>query len=232
VSSSYSVSSSQAQSASYYQETDPIFVEKSASLATTGSNTFTGPQIITDVDNPGTFVSMSYNQIEVDEGGKYSRLNSGGILTKKILPESNTTASIQYGHSDIVAEITDLNEAVVARTIISFSQSIHDPDNLIENNIKFKPQKSFPDCKYKYPLRFDFYLPEYNSCVEFNGLQHYEPIDFFGGDDGFKLSQIRDKIKKEYCDNNNIPLIIIRYDEDDIINSLNNHLKSYIPYHP
>lgn len=102
---------------------------------------------------------------------------------------------------------------------------------LKENNIKFKQQKSFPDCKYKYPLRFDFYLPEYNCCIEFNGIQHYEPSEFFGGVDAFELNQIRDKIKKEYCDNNNIPLIIIRYDEDDIINSLNNHLKSYIPYH-
>jgi hypothetical protein len=96
---------------------------------------------------------------------------------------------------------------------------------LIENNIKFKQQKSFPDCKYKNPLRFDFYLPEYNCCIEFNGIQHYEPSEFFGGVDAFELNQIRDKIKKEYCDNNNIPLIIIRYDEDDIINSLNNHLK-------
>jgi len=45
--SSWAVSASQAVSSSYYQETDPVFVAKSASLATTGSNTFTGTRIIT-----------------------------------------------------------------------------------------------------------------------------------------------------------------------------------------
>ena len=43
---SWADSASQALTASYYQETDPVFVAKSASLATTGSNTFIGNQII------------------------------------------------------------------------------------------------------------------------------------------------------------------------------------------
>jgi hypothetical protein len=47
VSASYSISSSLAETASFYNETDPVFVAKSASLTTTGSNTFIGDQIIT-----------------------------------------------------------------------------------------------------------------------------------------------------------------------------------------
>ncbi len=90
---------------------------------------------------------------------------------------------------------------------------------LNKNNIKFIPQHKFPHCKYKKKLPFDFYLPEHNMCIEYNGLQHYKPISWFGGEDGFIKQQIRDKIKMEYCQNNNIPLIIVKYN-DDIVNKL------------
>lgn len=49
---------------------------------------------------------------------------------------------------------------------------------LKDKNIKYKSQKTFDDCKYKQKLQFDFYLPEYNLCIEYNGIQHYIPIDF------------------------------------------------------
>jgi len=60
-------------------------------------------------------------------------------------------------------------------------------------------------------------LPDYNICIEFNGKQHYEPITFFGGEEGLKKQIIRDKIKTQYCDKNNIKLFIIKYDENLII---------------
>lgn len=67
---------------------------------------------------------------------------------------------------------------------------------------------------------YDFYLPDYNIIIEFNGLQHYKPIKFFGGQEGFNYIQERDKIKKRYCLDNNINLLIISY-KDDIIYKLN-----------
>lgn len=84
---------------------------------------------------------------------------------------------------------------------------------LVKNNINFITQYRFINCKNKRTLPFDFYLPDYNTCIEFNGRQHYLPIDYFGGYDELLNTQKRDKIKKEYCRNNNIPLIIIKYDE-------------------
>lgn len=87
------------------------------------------------------------------------------------------------------------------------------------NNIKYVPQHKFYDCKNILPLPFDFYLPEQNLCVEYNGLQHYKMVEHFGGEEGFNQRQINDKIKMEYCKNNNIPLIIIKYN-DDINNKL------------
>ena len=85
---------------------------------------------------------------------------------------------------------------------------------LKKEKIKFKKQYKFDDCRNILPLPFDFYLLEYNMCIEFNGKQHYEPIEMFGGEKMFISQQKRDEIKKEYCKQNNIPLIIIKYDED------------------
>lgn len=63
-------------------------------------------------------------------------------------------------------------------------------------------------------IHFDFYLPEENICIEFDGEQHFRPIDYFGGENTFKLTQKRDKIKNKYCKNNNIKLLRIKYDEN------------------
>jgi hypothetical protein len=85
---------------------------------------------------------------------------------------------------------------------------------LTVNGINFHSQYSFSDCKNKNVLPFDFYLPDFNTCIEFNGIQHYKPIKYFGGMDKFKQQQINDKIKKDYCISNSIKLLIIRYNEN------------------
>lgn len=91
---------------------------------------------------------------------------------------------------------------------------------LNKNNILFIPQHSFNECKNILPLLFDFYLPEYNICVEFNGRQHYESISHFGGEQQLLKQQKNDKIKMEYCNKNNIPLIIIKYDDKNLEDKL------------
>lgn len=85
---------------------------------------------------------------------------------------------------------------------------------LDDNNIEYESQYRFEDCRNKYPLPFDFYLPQHNICIEYNGRQHYESIDFFGGEDAFKIRQQHDKIKKNYCQSNDIDLLCISYQQD------------------
>lgn len=87
---------------------------------------------------------------------------------------------------------------------------------LISKNIKFIPQHRFDDCKNTLPLPFDFYLPEHNTCIEYNGIQHYKPVDKFGGEESFIIQQKCDKIKKDFCCINSINLIIIKFDDDVI----------------
>lgn len=87
-------------------------------------------------------------------------------------------------------------------------------------SIDFIPQKSFPDCKYKNVLSFDFYLPKYKMCIEFQGIQHFRPIGFGSKDiqktnNTFLESIHRDYIKYDYCKNKNIKLIYINFFEKD-----------------
>ena len=87
---------------------------------------------------------------------------------------------------------------------------------LIKNEILHVSQKTFPECRGKrYPLRFDFYLPEFNTCIEFDGEQHYYKYPYFVKD--LKLIELKftenklyDKIKDNYCLKNDIKLIRIR----------------------
>ena len=54
---------------------------------------------------------------------------------------------------------------------------------LDKNNIKYESQKRFKDLKDKTYLSYDFYLPNYNMLIEYQGKQHYEECNYFGGRD-------------------------------------------------
>lgn len=82
------------------------------------------------------------------------------------------------------------------------------------HNILFIPQYHIDECRDKRSLPFDFYLSEFNAMIEYDGIQHFKPIDHFGGESALKETVKHDKIKNNYCKNNNIPLLRIRYDED------------------
>jgi hypothetical protein len=60
-------------------------------------------------------------------------------------------------------------------------------------------------------LKFDFYLPDYNYCVEYDGELHYQVSRYCGGFDKFVDGIIRDTVKNEYCKKNNVKLIRIPY---------------------
>ncbi|MCK9415301.1 hypothetical protein M0Q97_01430 [Candidatus Dojkabacteria bacterium] len=87
---------------------------------------------------------------------------------------------------------------------------------LQNNDINFIYQKTFKGCKYKNLLKFDFYLPKYNICIEYDGKQHFSSFYKFGGEEILKIQKIKDSIKTKYCNDNNIFLFRINY--DNIIN--------------
>jgi hypothetical protein len=67
------------------------------------------------------------------------------------------------------------------------------------------------------------------TCIEFDGEQHFLPLSFFGGQEALDKLKINDKIKNDYCEDNYINLIRIRYNQiDDINNILYENLKNHI----
>ena len=93
---------------------------------------------------------------------------------------------------------------------------------LEKHNIIYTPQ-------YKYDgllgindglLSFDFYLHDMNILIEYQGEQHYKPIDVFGGDEYFEIQQEHDKRKSDYAKTHNINLLEIPYWELDNIEQI------------
>lgn len=85
----------------------------------------------------------------------------------------------------------------------------------LENlKIDFITQKKFKDCKKINCLPFDFYLPNFNLLIEYDGRQHFEIVEFFGGEKGYLERVENDKIKNNFCKENNIPLLRIKYNEN------------------
>jgi len=88
---------------------------------------------------------------------------------------------------------------------------------LESNNITFLQEANLFE-KY----RFDFYLPDKNILIEYDGIQHFEPVEYFGGEEGLLRTKERDRIKEEFAKNNNIELVRISYkDYSNIENLLN-----------
>ena len=98
--------------------------------------------------------------------------------------------------------------------------------------IQFVREKKFEDCNNLKVgrscklLPFDFYLPEFNAVIEYDGEQHSKPIKYMGGEERYKKTQIKDEIKNKYCKDNGIKMIRIPYTIkfDDILPLLKNEL--------
>ena len=101
--------------------------------------------------------------------------------------------------------------------------------NFLESKgVKYEREKTFDDCRYIQKLRFDFavYLNgDLSFLIEYQGVQHYEPKEFFGGVEEFKLRVKRDNIKRDFAKNNRIKLVEIKYNQ-----SVVEVLKKLIPW--
>lgn len=81
-------------------------------------------------------------------------------------------------------------------------------------NIKYEREKTFDDLRFEtgYFARFDFYLPDYNVIIEYDGKQHFiEGKSVFDNPEQFAITQEHDKIKNDYCKSKGIKLVRIPY---------------------
>lgn len=95
---------------------------------------------------------------------------------------------------------------------------------LKDNEITYEREHTFDDCVDNRKLPFDFAIfnkyDELILLIEFDGQHHFTSIELWGGDENLKDTQRRDKIKNDYCNNNNINLLRIPYWEFDNIDKI------------
>lgn len=94
----------------------------------------------------------------------------------------------------------------------------------------------FPDAIYQYHTPWlglqslDVFIPSLSVGIEYQGLQHYEPVEIFGGEVKFKEVVERDKRKKRLCKENGVELIYWKYDEPINSERLRIKLNEVIPH--
>jgi len=160
--------------------------------------------------------------------------NCKGIIgTEKFIKMSNKLHNNKYDYSNVIYKHSNIKIKIICPNHGIFEQtpSAHlrghgcskcccsRGETLIsyflnKKNINFIREKKFDECKDKNKLPFDFYLPDYNMCIEYDGIQHFESIEYWGGEEKLKWTQNHDKIKKLFCKKNNIELIRIKYNEN------------------
>ena len=103
---------------------------------------------------------------------------------------------------------------------------------LLNNNIKYEYNRHFESCRNKNTLPFDFYLPDFETCIEYDGIQHFESIEHFGGEHKLNYQKKLDSIKNIWCSNMGINLIRISYKKySEIENILKTSLYKNIYFH-
>lgn len=91
---------------------------------------------------------------------------------------------------------------------------------LIGNKIQYEYQKKFEGLKNQNYLPIDFYLPDYNLCIEYDGKQHFEPVEAWGGLESFEILKENDSKKDYFCQSVGINLLRIAYYDFDNIESI------------
>lgn len=144
------------------------------------------------------------------------------ILISEMANKVDTPSSNNY-NSLIISNIENTNPSKGELEIFKF---------LTNKNIYFLEEVSFAGCTDKNMLRFDFAILTHGDkplLIEYDGRQHYEPVEAFGGVEGYNQTRRRDNIKNKYCKEHDIPLLRLRYDED-IFCKLTQFIEEYDGY--
>jgi very-short-patch-repair endonuclease len=180
---------------------------------------------------------------------KCAKFNSTEISKKdrdKFIEEANIIHNNRYIYDEVIYQTNKVKVIVICKKHGDFevspnshlSQKIGCPvckisrgeENitkvLCNFGINFIRKYKFDDCVFKNRLEFDFYLPDQNICIEYDGEQHFKEVSFFKNN--FEIGKIRDSIKDEYCRKNSIKLIRISYlDINEVDKILNEHLSDF-----
>jgi very-short-patch-repair endonuclease len=171
------------------------------------------------------------------KGCKKCAINKQFLTIEEFIKRSNQVHDNKYDYSLSNYKNNRTKIKIICKKHGKFNQKVNDHLNgsgcsicnsskgelkiinfLKNNNIKFETQKTFNNCKYKRLLPFDFYLPEQNILIEYDGEQHYGFGRFID-----KSIHLRDEIKDVFAFNNGYKMLRIPYTMfDDIEKILKN----------
>lgn len=171
----------------------------------------------------GCYVSENSRKLRTKD---ITNLRSGKLVAKYNTGKQDSQGNYIWhcecdcgGTKEVIASKI-INKVVVSCGCIQ-SSGENKIQSILENSkITFEKEKRFEDCinpKTKTKLRFDFYLPDYNLCIEYDGKQHFFENNTWAEKESLQEIRYRDSIKTEYCKNHNINLIRIPYTDFDKI---------------
>jgi hypothetical protein len=125
----------------------------------------------------------------------------------------HTTYGRIYSGADCFACVSDAGQSKGEKRVAQILDAL---------DILHSRQKAFDGCKDKKALRYDFYFSfsGYQFLVEYNGEQHYKPIERWGGAKSLENIQRRDRIKSDFTQANGLHLITIPYTHYDRIGTI------------
>jgi hypothetical protein len=189
--------------------------------------------------NHGVFEQRVSNHINLKDG--CPKCAGKGRWNNEVLKEEFFRVHLdRYDYSKVNFEVIDSKVSIICKQHGIFNQNIHKhlkgqgcpecsfnskgeeyiKSHLEELGIRYIRQHGFDSCKYINRLNFDFYLPEFNTCLEFDGIQHFKPVKDFGGEEEFEIIKKRDECKNKWCLENNVKLVRIRYDQINTIRKI------------
>ena len=154
-------------------------------------------------------IGDNFNKLTVIE--KTNKRNNGGNIIYK--------CQCQCGNICYVRSNNLLSGETTSCGCINSKGELKIQMLLQANQIIFEKQKMFVSCRFldtNKMARFDFFIDN-RYLIEFDGEQHFKPIQLFGGEEQFKIQQERDAYKNQWCKDNNIPLIRIPYTKLDTL---------------
>lgn len=203
----------------------------------------------------GSFWQEPENHIQGDgcpECGKETVVKKLSSNTEEFIRKARLVHGNKYNYSKVNYINSENKVEIICPTHGSFWQKPTNhlygcgcPKCYLKSQTKLyeKLKESFPNEKILFEVnsevvfwlknqRFDIYFPKYNIAVEYNGKQHYVPINLFGGKLGFEDNLWRDELKRKKCKENNCTLFEVKYDYTEenyqkLVENIQNIINNY-----
>lgn len=147
-----------------------------------------------------------------ETGKKYGKLTVISLVKKS--PHAIWKCLCECGNYIEVSGISLRSGNTMSCGCLQSKGELNIKNILTELNCSYKTQYTFDDLRSEknHHLKFDFAIfsnDKLFGLIEFQGEQHFRPAEIYGGQEGFERLQKHDSKKKEYCQNHNIPLLIV-----------------------